>query len=121
MLWRTEDGEIIDPRVAEKRLARTTDLSLWIDTAILLVDPLTKTDAPKDISERLTRNFEFYDMDFTQTEFMKSKKERSRGQVKERKEIKKMFLAKTIRENNRQLRRRRNFELLFEHYQRYPG
>lgn len=62
-LWRTEDGEIIDPRVTEKRLERTSDRCLWVDTAAMSADPLTKTDVPKDIRERLARLLEYNEMD----------------------------------------------------------
>ena len=63
---------------------------------------MTKTDAPRDITERLLKLLESNEMDFTQTEFMKNKKIRSREQAKERKEIKKMFMAKAALEKNAQ-------------------
>ena len=58
MLWRTEDGEVIDPRVTDKRPEKTSDRCLWIDTAVMLADPLAKTDAPRDITERLRKRLE---------------------------------------------------------------
>ena len=33
-LWRTEDGERVDPRVTDKRPEKTSDKCLWIDTAV---------------------------------------------------------------------------------------
>ena len=59
----------------------------------MLADPLTKTCVPKDITDRLSRLLEESDMDFTQTDFMKSKKERSRDQAKERKTLKQSLKA----------------------------
>ena len=57
-LWRTEDGDRIDPRVTDKPPEKTSDRCLWIDTAVMLADPLTKTNVSKDITDRLTRLLE---------------------------------------------------------------
>ena len=94
-LWRTDDGDRIDPRVTDKRPEKTSDRCLWIDTAVMLADPWTKTNVSNDITDRLTRPLEDKSMDFTQADFMKNKKERSRDQAKGRKEFKNPFLLKS--------------------------
>ena len=47
-LWRGIDGRLVDPRLLEAKPEQTTDRCRWIDTNVMLADPLTKAmDAEK--------------------------------------------------------------------------
>jgi hypothetical protein len=41
-LWRKPGGGLMPPRLTETRPEQTTDAIHWIDTAVMLCDPMTK-------------------------------------------------------------------------------
>ena len=72
--WRTLSGERMDPTVERARGRRPeiiNDRCLWVDKAVMLGEPWTKTKVGQDIHDRLKKLLEKNAMDFTQTDSMK--------------------------------------------------
>ena len=67
-LWRGLDGKLVDPRLLDSRPLQTTDRSRWVDTRVMLADPLTKV---MD-SERLMIALSTDLLDFVETEEYKA-------------------------------------------------
>ena len=83
-LWRGLDGKLVDPRMLDYKPNDTTDRCRWVDTHVMLADPLTKS----MICDRLLKAIESNHIDFEQTEEHKQEKIRKQEQAKARKELK---------------------------------
>ena len=74
-LWRRPGGDRTDPRTMEQRPTKTTDTVLWIDTAVMPADPLTKSMKSDFLRDIIEKNF----WDFRQPAAAKAIKERKQA------------------------------------------
>ena len=83
-LWRGMGGKRVDPCMLDYKTIDTTDRCRWVDTHVMLADPLTKSMICDRLLEALKSNY----LDFEQTEKHRQEKIREQEQAKARKELK---------------------------------